>query len=72
MRICSNNGRLRYHSCARPACAGMVVPAGGGADMPGLVVYPPVLTHERRGDMRIYIIKLPRLISRLIAKIKGE
>ena len=51
MRLCGDHRRLRHHTRACATGSGVVVSAGGGADMPWLVVYPPLLLTRGAGDM---------------------
>lgn len=42
---------------------------GGRIDRCGYMVYPQLLT-GRYKDMKVYILKLPRFLSKLIAKFQ--
>ena len=45
-----------------------MVHIGGGFDRRGYLVYPQLLT-GRYKDMKVYIFKLPRFLSRLLKKL---
>ena len=75
MGLCSNNCGICYYPVAGIADSFLVVYICGASYYVGSMVYALLLIRDNsvgkeRGDMRVFVFKFPRIISRLINRFR--